>query len=93
MKVANIVVFIAEDRPATRKYIEKVLNNGLRTKVLNDFNISLEIRPHLSINDFEMEVLERIKLTKENGELYLSIGILDLVKLNVSDAQSYGLQY
>jgi len=84
MEIADVVIFIAEDKGSTLDEIRA--NFDSKSDIISELKekYSTECLPLFfeSIKDFESQIEERYKKTQKEGRLYLSIGILDLAYID-----------
>jgi hypothetical protein len=85
MQIADIVIFIAEEYAPSKDMYDTVFNGALTADISKKY--STECRIELFKSDYDHikvikeKIGERFQKTQDEGKLYLSVGIFDLVNV------------
>jgi hypothetical protein len=91
MEVADIIIFVTEEFGRTRDEYEKWFNNNIKPYIEEEYSIKCSIKFSESVEEFRSQIKERFEKTLDEGKLYLSVGVTDLVDVKYDEIVPGGL--
>jgi len=79
MEIADVLILISENYAEVRNKLNVKLNGDFEASLKSKFLVPCSVVYRRCFGDIESEIKERLKKTEQEGRLYLSVGLFDLV--------------